>query len=164
MFFYPQCTSDRLSQWYRNVLFLLLSVTMSEVDFDEYGLSEKGTKSRCAEVCVSSCVRLRMCATAWCAHETVRRCVLMCVSTFVCVCTSACVCSCLCVSMRAPELLGLKYSTNQHCSSCQFPSLLTIRIPRRLTTKTGESKMQIPVKIQKRLTYLETCLGRRNRN
>ena len=32
---------------------------MSEVDFDEYGLSEKGTKSRCAEVCVSLCMRLR---------------------------------------------------------------------------------------------------------
>ena len=37
----------------------LLSDTMSEINFDEYGLSEKGTKSRCAEVCESSCMRLR---------------------------------------------------------------------------------------------------------
>ena len=67
-------------------------------------------------------------------------------------------CSCLCVSMRAPELLGLKYSTNQHCSSCQFPSLLTIRIPRRSATKTGLSNMQIPVRIQKPMPYLDTAV------
>ena len=60
--------------------------------------------------------------------------------------------------MRASELFGLKYSMNQHCSSWQFPSLLTINIPRRLTTKTSESKMQFPVKIQNPLPYLETAV------
>ena len=78
--------------------------------------------------------------------------------SFVCVCTNACVCSCLSVNMHASELFGLKYSMNQHCSSHQPPSLLTIRTPRRLTTKTSESKMQIPAKMQKAMPYLTTAV------
>ena len=109
-------------------------------------------------MCVSSRVHLHICASGWCAQKSVRRCILMYVSTLVYVCTSACVCSSLCVNMRASELFGLKYSMNQHCSSWQFPSLLTINIPRRLTTKTSDSKMQFPVKIQKPLPYPDTAV------
>ena len=109
-------------------------------------------------MCVSSRVRLRMCASAWCAQESVRRCILMYVSTLVYVCTNACVRSSLCVNMRASELFGLKYSMNQHCSSWQFPSLLKINIPRRLKTKNSEIKMQVPLMIQKPLPYLKTAV------
>ena len=47
---------------------------------------------------------------------------------------------------------------NKHCSSHQSPSLLTIRIPRRLTAKTSESKMRIPVKMQESMPYLNTAV------
>ena len=59
--------------------------------------------------------------------------------------------------MHASELFGFKYSKNQHCSS-SIPSLMTTSIPRRLTTKTSESKMQIPVKMQKSIPYLNTAV------
>ena len=104
----------------------------------------------CALVHVCLCVRARM---YLCIYASSCACVRLCVRGCVCVCVPVCVCVCV-----QSELFGVKYSMNQHCSSCQFLSLPTIRIPRRLTTKTSESKMQTSVTIQKPLSHPDTAV------